>query len=547
MIGTGSRVSKLLKDARATLARPDRPTTPRHLNTRASFRVQPLRRLSSGVECTSTQSNSLINILCSSLEQCTDAGKTGTLLLDLLREVELGLGDEQRIDSIIRICKEITCASNDTSNIIRAANILLRTHAAFDACEVLEKVCNAKNGSDALRSERIFDPLLRQLSDPQLPLVNRSSILAIIRVASAGGVDLRNHLFTLGLLPAMNQVLSFDPLPTFLLIPTLSILRHFAKDFLPTLLKMGILEKLLDRLKTRSEEYAKEIDASILRLISQVASADEGAAWFRGTPPCLNILLEIAKSLNCRDLSSLSSFCFLANTFNEGGTNSEGILTLVLTDTTFLPSVLHFVEVCEERVPPEMIHLLLFLANQSLRREVALVMLQSCALQKAVTFLSPRDAGTDAFFILACLMWVSNLSFFLHECNPFLFSVKGLCPILLALLLSNDSVEGTVEASRIFGNLSSLATAKEWIESNRADEVFVLLALHPDPRIAYNNLGILLNLTANRESRILCDSELRKQLVQVVHETRLEWMDEDAQEIEHLQNLVQKNIQVQCA
>ncbi|KPA81117.1 hypothetical protein ABB37_04468 [Leptomonas pyrrhocoris] len=135
---------------------------------------------------------------------------------------------------------------------------------------------------------------------------------------------------------------------------------------------------------------------------------------------------------------------------------------------------------------------------------------------------------TTAIYVLMCL---SNLSYFFNrfELLAEAVAVEGegdvaahaewlptICSALcfsLAAYLFEDSVEATVEATRILGNISYTNAGRDWMEANRCDEVVVIFLGHEDLRIVYNCCGILLNLTAASPCRVVEEPELLQMML----------------------------------
>ncbi|EPY30270.1 hypothetical protein AGDE_09528 [Angomonas deanei] len=86
-----------------------------------------------------------------------------------------------------------------------------------------------------------------------------------------------------------------------------------------------------------------------------------------------------------------------------------------------------------------------------------------------------------------------------------LFATLGL---IIAGFLFEGDVEATVESTRLLGNLSYTNSGRAWMEENRCDEVVVVFLGHEDLRVVYNCFGVLLNLSATTNCRVVQDQEL---------------------------------------
>lgn len=75
--------------------------------------------------------------------------------------------------------------------------------------------------------------------------------------------------------------------------------------------------------------------------------------------------------------------------------------------------------------------------------------------------------------------------------------LESLLPSLLGILFSDESSpEALLEATRALGNISRTPSGCAACRQHRIDEVVCALLIHADPRIVYNCLGIVTNLSA---------------------------------------------------
>ena len=140
--------------------------------------------------------------------------------------------------------------------------------------------------------------------------------------------------------------------------------------------------------------------------------------------------------------------------------------------------------------------------------------LVTLATEAVLDVIKDKELETSQDVVLNSLFTLSNLSFYYPTlADTEVERVTDAVGPLVAAIMFHTDVEGTVEASRLLGNLTATPAGALWAEESRLDEVCLLYVSHEDPRIVYNCFGVLLNLTSRPGARLFNDAELCRQLL----------------------------------
>lgn len=378
-------------------------------------------------------------------------------------------------------------------------------------------------------------------------------------------------LVTLGVIPALSTLArralevggSSDGVAAArVLSGTFLVLRYLCTDYAHHLLKFGAIEVLLNALDRFATDTAM-VEAAA-RALAQLAFDADGLAALQASPR----LLPTITNAVAVQLAAPSTATTTTTTAEEPGESAEASAELSLSRLcSVLVRVAEHSSAQQDYLATHAGELLLGLVTRYVRVEVAVkstqrsspglegqadgagddgdasfiqlvvwlvgivAMSPQCGvgfvthvMPPLLSFLSDSEPhGVGRLTYIYTLMCVSNLSYSFAAVEraggsaeteavlPSLYATLG--PILAGCLFDGD-VEATVEATRTLGNVSFTNAGRDWMEANRCDEVVVLFLGHEDLRVVYNCFGVVLNLTAGTNCRLVEDASLLRTLLQ---------------------------------
>ncbi|ORC91542.1 uncharacterized protein TM35_000051380 [Trypanosoma theileri] len=596
MAVVGSRVSRLLRDARAAVQQRHRPDTPPITTTTtaaaaAAVRRQPLPLPKRGIRLTAmlTSTPSETSQLVTSAQQLDKASFESSLdavkgvpsaQLEKLGELKRWLVNPQHLlwDSVVtRLVEMVLMPSTDVRVVISAVSILLRYNYvnSFPSLPVvvrrLHELCEGGMEKqlleDILMRESLLQPLLHLLTNEELLFHQPGvlwDVLETLRSCSANSDVILTQLVTLGVIPNLNTVLqriltfsgnspskSFTSSDSSLhtLIPPLCLIyRNLSTEYSHHLRKLGSLDLIISVL----EQFRGDDDVvqAAARAMAKTVFDDGCLEHYQdGTRACNAVVGSLEASIDVGGLS-VSRLCGALARLVEGSRelrdwlmhhHQRMLIRLVRRYIAPLPSKQEekedettkdtkegtttegVVDLSPDMEDAELDDLL-----QSITWLIGVAAVSAeCSpdfvleiTPLLVSFLKNLDMNKKRLTFILTLMCMSNLSFFFdaldktekgHEALVDIYATVG---FILAGVLFDGDTEATVEATRILGNMSLTNAGRDWMETNRCDEVCIVFLGHEDPRIVYNCFGVLLNLTAADSCRVASDQQLLSMLLQ---------------------------------
>ncbi|CBH17212.1 uncharacterized protein TEOVI_000384800 [Trypanosoma equiperdum] len=588
----GSRVVRLLRDARAVIREQRPPNTPPRTQPKfAPKRVTRLTALNptSGNDppkLTTNQQRMDPIAFVTSLDSAKDAPPQQ---LEQLNQLKRWLCEPQHVlwDTLTgRLVDIVLSPKTDAQVSVCAASILLRycdvnrfpslpvvTRRLHELCEVgLE----GQSLEEVVVRESLLQPLVQLLKNDELLLCQPCVLwdaLEALRSCSSSEAML-SQMVTLGTIPSTNSLVeriiqlfqnsSSPPQPEVspanknlirsLLSSTCLLFRDFSAGYSHHLRKLGSLDRVIDTL----DHFRDDMDVvqAAARTMSKTVFNDtclehyrENIRTCRVVVAALESSMEVGGIIVTRLCSVLARLVECSKEMRDWFMENHHQILLRLVQTHIAQLKVDGKEdepVAQNFEDPEQEDLL-----QSVTWLVGVALMSpgcSTAFVRKITpllvgFLKDFDVAKWHLTFIYTLMCLSNLSFFFtslekSEGGPAelqqLYETLG--PMLAGVLFDGDT-EATVEATRVLGNICLTNAGRDWMESNRCDEVCVVFLGHEDPRVVYNCFGVLLNLTAADSCQVAADPELTKMLLQhTARYTRAETIAlEKERELRHFQ------------
>ncbi|ESL06736.1 hypothetical protein TRSC58_05587 [Trypanosoma rangeli SC58] len=562
----GSRVVRLLRDARASVRVHQRPDTPL-----TNPPLPPLKRGSRLTAMVSSASAAPSQLMTSGqqfnrvkFESSLDAARGNPQLqLERLAELKLWLANPHHHlwdTTVTRLQDLVTSPKTEAQVVVSAASVLLRQSELRNLLGLplvvrrLHEFCEGGKErqllEDALIRESLIQPLLHLAKSEELLITHTSvlwDVLEIFRSCSAKSDVILTQLVSLGLIPVANamvkHILSSVPdspskalSPSsnllYVLLPPLCLLyRNFSTQYSQLLRKLGSLDLLVDVLD-RFREDGDVVQAAARAMAKTVFDDCSLEHYQKGNRACRVVVAALEANLDVGGLA-VSRLCGTLARMVEGSRELRDwfmrhhqpmLVRLVQTyvtpqraAATANAELPYDAEEAQQEDLLQNITWLVGVAAISAECSTSFVLEITPLL---VEFVKDLDVKKWRLAFIYTLMCLSNFSFFfdalerMENGKEALVEIYATVGLILAGVLFDGDTEAAVEATRILGNMSLTNVGRDWMESNRCDEVCIVFLGHEDPRIVYNCFGVLLNLTAANACRVASDPQLMQMLLQ---------------------------------
>jgi hypothetical protein len=507
-----TRVSRLLRDARMTAARPERPDTARELVRMGSG------RLLAGVTSDASAKGETLVKACARLgSPSTVEGQMAALNIV---DKELGVCQQGAAADALKRCSELM-SSGDTRVQIRAASILVKWcgEGALLSEAVRALILHATEGrAAALRAEGAFDALVHRLkaAGPGNASLVRDG-LGVLRYASSDGSAIMQHFVTIGVLPVLNLLAAQYAASgeEAVMVHAATLLRNISVDYGHHMLKVGSLPVLCSLFEKCIAH--KEVISLASRATAKLVYDDACLAWFSENTEETRKLCKAASSfMGSRMIASRLIGTTLTRILEE----SPQTRHVVANDMPqFLQQVVEMLKTVDSRSgssaeDSDVVQGMLRFVAAATLDEAAGRQLVALATDAVMEVVQDKELETSREVVLNSLFTLCNLSFYYPSLGEDDLErlTDSVGPLVAAIIFDGD-VEGSVEATRLLGNLTATPVGARWAEKNRLDEACLLYVNHEDPRIVYNCFGVLLNLTSRPGARLFNDAELCRQLL----------------------------------
>lgn len=148
-----------------------------------------------------------------------------------------------------------------------------------------------------------------------------------------------------------------------------------------------------------------------------------------------------------------------------------------------------------------MIKLIRVVANLSINPDIGpLIAANETCIDLFMQVIESKDIGVNEELVLNALITINNLSFY-DIINSAIVERQVQIARLLLKQLMTDHIEGMIEASRVFGNLSRSIDIRNFLTVKQVDKMMVALLDSGNREIVYTSCGVLINLMADENRR----------------------------------------------
>ncbi|KAI7799789.1 putative armadillo repeat-containing protein 2 [Triplophysa rosa] len=260
------------------------------------------------------------------------------------------------------------------------------------------------------------------------------------------------------------------------------------------------------------ENHRNDIDIciNVARIFSKLSTYTECCYALAETPHCCILFLDLLgkhsrkQDLVVRLLFTLGNLTAKSIEARERVYEEEGGIDVLLD----LFQVYQRTPSHPEQHPaPErediLIKLIRLLANLAIHPTVGTALAANpLCVQLLLQVLESRCVQESEELVINAAATINNLSFYQGESSVVRSQHKHISQLLLKLLLGS-SMEGVLEATRVFGNLSQIKDVRRFIVQHKVHQFVVTLIDSKNPDVCFSACGVLINLSADSENRAL--------------------------------------------
>ncbi|KAA0708520.1 Armadillo repeat-containing protein 2 [Triplophysa tibetana] len=260
------------------------------------------------------------------------------------------------------------------------------------------------------------------------------------------------------------------------------------------------------------ENHRNDIDIciNVARIFSKLSTYTECCYALAETPHCCSLFLDLLgkhsrkQDLVVRLLFTLGNLTAKSIEARERVYEEEGGIDVLLD----LFQVYQRPPSSPEQHPaPErgdvLIKLIRLLANLAIHPTVGTALAANpLCVQLLLQVLESRCVQECEELVINAAATINNLSFYQGESSLVRSQYKHISQLLLKLLLGS-SMEGVLEATRVFGNLSQIKDVRRFIVQHKVHQFVVTLLDSKNPDVCFSACGVLINLSADSENRAL--------------------------------------------
>ncbi|XP_015714144.1 armadillo repeat-containing protein 2 isoform X2 [Coturnix japonica] len=406
------------------------------------------------------------------------------------------------------------------------------------ACRLAFKVCRNGMNDYLVQNDTLLDCLLEVLRTEDLQKNNEALLycLGAIKFMSGNAVFL-NEMVNKGAVEMLLQLLKqinnikendshFSSLGH-LLVQLTATLRNLAD--LPQarcqLVCSGAASELCVALEQRMND--KDVCTYIVRIFSKLSSYDDFCAALADCSRCYILFLALLnkhqqqQDLVIRIIFVLGNLTAKNNQAREQFFKEEGSVNTLMS----LFQTYHELDLNEEKWQHErereekknpkhpskaedvLIKLIRVLANLSVHPSVGAALAAAHhVVELLVTVLEYKSVDVCEELVINTATTINNLAFYKVKSSAVQDKKLRIAEMLLKLLMSN-SMDGVVEAVRVFGNLSQDHEICEFIVQKKIHKFVIALLDAKNQDVCFSACGVLLNLTVNKDRRALLMEE----------------------------------------
>ncbi|XP_072187046.1 armadillo repeat-containing protein 2 isoform X2 [Excalfactoria chinensis] len=406
------------------------------------------------------------------------------------------------------------------------------------ACKLAFKVCRNGMNDYLIQNDTLLDCLLEVLRTEDLQKNNEALLycLGAIKFMSGNAV-LLNEMVNKGavemLLQLMKQINNIKENDSHfsslghLLVQLTATLRNLAD--LPQarcqLICSGAASELCVALEQRMND--KDVCTYIVRIFSKLSSYNDFCAALADCSRCYILFLALLnkhqkqQDLVIRIIFVLGNLTAKNNQAREQFFKEEGSVNTLMS----LFQTYHELDLNEEKCNHErereekknpkhpskaedvLIKLIRVLANLSIHPSVGAALAAAHhVVELLVTVLEYKSVEVCEELVINTATTINNLAFYKVKSSAVQDKKLHIAEMLLKLLMSN-SMDGVVEAVRVFGNLSQYHEICDFIVQKKIHKFVIALLDAKNQDVCFSACGVLLNLTVNKDRRALLMEE----------------------------------------
>uniref|UniRef100_A0A674A3H2 Armadillo repeat containing 2 n=1 Tax=Salmo trutta TaxID=8032 RepID=A0A674A3H2_SALTR len=274
----------------------------------------------------------------------------------------------------------------------------------------------------------------------------------------------------------------------------------------PLFVSHGTLTELC--LVLRHHHGDQDICTNIARVFSKLSSYSECCLVLAQTPGCFTLFIELLskhqwkQDLVVRLLFTLGNLTSRSSEARKHLFTAEGCMSVLL-------GLYHTYHGRWDPPPSKdvLVKLVRVLANMSIHPAVGPSLAANTDLiHYLLDTLELRSMQESEELLVNVAATINNLSFYQEDSSVVRDRGLTVAKLLLKLLLSS-SMDGMLEATRVFGNLSQSREVCDFIIQNKVHQFVVTLLDSKSPEVCFSACGVLTNLALNPPSRTTLTQE----------------------------------------
>ncbi|XP_073709260.1 armadillo repeat-containing protein 2 [Garra rufa] len=260
------------------------------------------------------------------------------------------------------------------------------------------------------------------------------------------------------------------------------------------------------------ENHRNDLDIciNVARIFSKLSTYTECCHALAETPRCCRLFWDLLgkhsrkQDLVVRLLFTLGNLTAKSTEARERVYEEEGGIDVLLDlfqvyqETPSPPEQCHIPE--RDDVLVKLIRLL---ANLAIHPTVGTALAaNSLCVQLLLEVLESRCVQESEELVINAVATINNLSFYQGQRSVVRSQHTHISQLLLKLLLSS-SMDAVLEATRVFGNLSQIKDVRHFIMQHKVEQFVVTLLDSKTPDVCFSACGVLINLSADPDSRVM--------------------------------------------
>ncbi|NXL33541.1 ARMC2 protein, partial [Glaucidium brasilianum] len=402
----------------------------------------------------------------------------------------------------------------------------------LNVCKLAFKICRNEKNDHIIQNDRLLDCLLEVLRTEDLQKNNEALLYCMGAIKfMSGNAVLLNEMANKGavemFLQLVKQINNIKENDTHfsnmghLLVQLTASLRNLA-DLPPArrqLLCNGAASELCVALEQRMND--KDVCTYIVRIFSKLSSYNDFCGALADCSRCYILFLALLnkhqsqQDLVIRIIFILGNLTAKNNQACEQFFKEKGsVHTLISLFQTYRELDLNAQKWYHERGGEEKSHpkhpseaedvlikLIRVLANLSIHPSIGAALAAAHrVVELLVTVLEYKSVDDCEELVISAATTINNLSYYKVKSSAVQDKKLHIAEILLKLLMSN-SMDGVVEAVRVFGNLSQYHEICDFIIQKKIHKFIIALLDAKNQDVCFSACGVLLNLTVDKNKR----------------------------------------------